>query len=598
MTPNSRDVTGSCLADGSTDGTVGAMPDETLQRLAAEYWDAVLESNPTTATLLGDHRFDDRIEDFSPEVEAAQRRQWESILARATAVDAASLDVEDAVTRGQLVVETGDAVALTDAHMVELTSDQMTGFHVGLVQSVPMMSAPDPTSAGMLLERFRQVPAAMEQLAGRFVEGAAAGRTPAAICVSRSLNTIEGYLASPLDGDPFVTLTGPPHGDDQAAWDGEAAWREELRAIAAGDIRPAYRRLADVMRCELLPVARDDDHPGLSWLADGPELYAALVAHHTSLDVPAEEIHAIGMDEVTRRLPAEYAEVGGRLFGLTDPAAVLDRLRQDQSLRYRSGDEIMADARDAFEAATAAMGGWFGRLPQAPCTIEPVPDFLAPDSPSAYYFPPPGDGSRGGTYFVNTYGPEHKARYETASIAFHEAIPGHHLQLAIAMELAGLPDFRRFSLSNTAYVEGWGLYSERLAEEMGLYRNDLDRMGMLAADSMRACRLVVDTGLHAMGWTRSQAIDFMASNSPISVDEVTVEIDRYIGMPGQALAYKLGQREIFRLREEARSALGDRFDVKGFHDAVLGSGAVGLPVLGEIVGRWAAAAAAAAGDDR
>ena len=562
------------------------MPDDTLRKLAEEYWDAVLESNPTTATLLGDHRFDDKIEDFSPAAEVEYRGKWESILQRATAVGPDSLDVDDAVTRGQLIVETSDAIALTDAHMVELTSDQMTGFHVGLVQSMPMMSAPDPTSATMMLERFRHVPEALEQLSERFLEGAAAGRTPAAICVSRSVNMIEGYLSSPLDDDVIVTLAGPPHSDGQADWDGEAAWRSELRRIADEVVRPAYRRFADRLTGELLPLSRDDDHCGLSWLVDGPGLYAALVAHHTSLDLPPEEIHAMGMEEVTQKLPAEYAEVGGRLFGITDPAAVLVRLREDPSLRYRTADEIMIDARDAFESASAAMAHWFGRLPQAPCTIEAVPDFLAPDSPTAYYFPPPGDGSRGGTYFVNTDKPENKARYETASIAFHEAIPGHHLQLAIAMELIGLPDFRRFSLSNTAYVEGWGLYSERLADEMGLYRDDLDRMGMLAADSMRACRLVVDTGLHALGWNRARAIDFMVANSPMSVEEVEVEIDRYIGMPGQALAYKLGQREIFRLRESARTELGDGFDIKGFHDAVLGSGAVSLPVLGDVVRRW------------
>ncbi|MDQ4070009.1 MAG: DUF885 domain-containing protein, partial [Actinomycetota bacterium] len=339
----------------------------------------------------------------------------------------------------------------------------------------------------------------------------------------------------------------------------------------------------------LLPVARDDEHCGLSWLGDdGAQIYATLVAHHTTLDLAPEEIHRIGMEEVTEKLPAEYAEVGGRLFGVSDPAAVLERLRTDPALRYRSGEEILSDAREAFEAGKAAMGEWFGRLPQSDCVIAEVPAFLAADSPSAYYFPPAGDGSRGGTYYVNTHAPEDKARYETASIAFHEAIPGHHLQLAIATELTDVPRFRRFSLANTAYVEGWGLYSERLAEEMGLYRSDLERIGMLAADSIRACRLVVDTGLHALGWSRQQAIDFMAAHTPVSVDEVTIEVDRYIGMPAQALAYKLGQREIFRLREWAKDRLGQGFDIRGFHDAVLTSGAVRLPTLGGLTGRWVA----------
>lgn len=558
------------------------MPDETLRDLAEEFWDILLEAGPSTATLLGDHRFDDRLEDLSVEAEQALRQRWASCHDRLGALPREGLDAQDLVTAGLLGAELADAMAAIDQRLVELQSDQMTGFHVDLLQAVPVMSAPDVASADMLVERFRQIPRALAQAGERFLAGAAAGRTPAAICVSRSANVVEGYLASSLDGDPFANVGGPE------GWD-----RTELRRVVETEVRPAYRRMAALLKDQLLPVARDDEHCGLSWLGDdGAAIYATLVAHHTTLDLPAEEIHAIGLAEVTEKLPAEYAEVGGRLFGISDPASVLDRLRSDPSLRYASGEEIMADAREAFLAAKVRMGDWFGRLPQSDCAIEEVPAFLAPDSPSAYYFPPAGDGSRGGTYYVNTHAPEGKARYETASIAFHEAIPGHHLQLAIATELTDVPRFRRFSLANTAYVEGWGLYSERLADDMGLYRNDLDRLGMLAADSMRACRLVVDTGLHALGWSRQQAVDFMAANMPVSVEEVTVEVDRYIGMPGQALAYKLGQREILRLRAWARAELGERFDIRAFHDAVLTSGAVSLPILAQLVGAWVESAAA------
>ncbi|HVL06314.1 MAG TPA: DUF885 domain-containing protein [Acidimicrobiales bacterium] len=552
------------------------MPDETLRNLAEEFWETLLEASPSTATLLGDHRYNDRLEDLSAASEQALREKWASLRQRVEAVPRGGLEADDLVTFGLLAAELDDAMASIDQRLIELQSDQMTGFHIELLQAVPVMAAPDEASAGMLVERFRQIPRALEQAAERFVAGAGNGRTPAAVCVSRSVNMIEGYLKSSLDDDGFVNV-GAPEG-----WD-----RTELRRVVEQEVRPAYRRMAEVLNDRLLPVARDDEHCGLSWLGDdGAAVYATLVSHHTTLDLPPEEIHAIGAAEVTEKLPAEYAEVGGRLFGLTDPAAVLDRLRTDPALRYASGGDIMADARAAFQAAKAVMGDWFGRLPQSDCAIEEVPAFLAPDSPSAYYFPPAGDGSRGGTYYVNTHAPGDKARYETASIAFHEAIPGHHLQIAIATELEDVPRFRRFSLANTAYVEGWGLYSERLAEDMGLYRNDMERIGMLAADSIRACRLVVDTGLHAMGWTRRRAIDFMAANTPVSVEEVTVEIDRYIGMPAQALAYKLGQREILRLREWSRGQLGDRFDIRGFHDAVLTSGAVRLPILADLVGAW------------
>jgi uncharacterized protein (DUF885 family) len=220
--------------------------------------------------------------------------------------------------------------------------------------------------------------------------------------------------------------------------------------------------------------------------------------------------------------------------------------------------------------------------------LKPVPEYLAADAPAAYYSPPAPDGSRPGEYFVNLHEPTKRVRAETASIAFHEAIPGHHLQLAIASERTDLPAFRRLSWSHTAFVEGWALYTERLADEMGLYQSDLDRLGMLASDSWRACRLVVDTGLHAMGWTRQQAIDFMNTHAPVSREEIVVEVDRYIGMPGQALAYNVGQREILRLRDEARGALGSAFDTKAFHDTVLGGATISLRVLRDRVGAWSA----------
>jgi uncharacterized protein (DUF885 family) len=369
-------------------------------------------------------------------------------------------------------------------------------------------------------------------------------------------------------------------------WDGTDAWRAELADIVESDIRPALRRYRQVLADELAPAARPDDKAGLCWLDDGAELYATLVRQHTSLDLDPEAIHAIGMEEVTERLPGEYAEVGGRLFGTTDVAEIFDRLRTDPELLYANGEEIMDDARRCLAAAKAEMGKWFGRLPVADCEIQPVPEFLAPSSPAAYYFPPAADGSRPGGYFVNVHQPETKNRFETASVAYHEAIPGHHLQLAISTELDDLPAFRKFSWSHTAYVEGWALYTERLADEMGLYATDLDRLGMLAGDSWRACRLVVDTGLHAMGWSRQQAIDFMVANAPVGLDEIAVEVDRYVAIPGQALAYKVGQREITRLRADAEARLGDRFDIRGFHDAVLSGAAVSLPVLAGIVEEW------------
>jgi uncharacterized protein (DUF885 family) len=472
--------------------------------------------------------------------------------------------------------------------LAELASDQNTGAHADLLQIAPQTQASDADSAHRLVERYRLAGRYLDQAADRFRSGLGNDRTPAAINVERSLNQVDGYLASPLDDDPFVNLPLP----QEAEGFDEGAWRADLREVTDEVIRPAFARYRAVLADELQPVARDHDHPGLCHIDGGDEVYAALDKIHTSLDLTAQELHDIGMEEITERLPAEYAEIGGRAFGTSDVDEIFERLRTDPNLRYGTSDEIMTDAADALERAKAAIPDWFGRLPVADCAITEVPEYLAADSPPAYYFPPAGDGSRPGTYYVNTHNPADKSRTEAESIGYHESIPGHHLQLAIAAELTDLPSFQRFGFGNTAYVEGWALYTERLADEMGLYGGDLDRIGMLTADAWRAGRLVVDTGLHALGWTRQQAIDFFVENTPLDESEVAVEIDRYIGMPGQALAYKAGQRELFRLRAAAKDRLGDRFDIKGFHDAVLAHGAVTLPILGDLVDEWVASVAA------
>jgi len=556
-----------------------------LRAVADRYWEAWLEYRPTDATLHGDHRYDDRIEDVSVDAEAHQRATWLELRAAVDTIDPAALDPAERVTRQLLRAELTQAVEAIDVREIELRYDQNTGIHAELLVIAPQIQAPTPESARALLERYRQIPTLLGQVADRLRAGLVAGRTPARINIERSLNQIDKYLASPLRADPFTAFPGPP------GWDGEGAWRAELAAAARDVIRPAFARYREFVAAELLPAGRPHERAGLRWMADGPALYEHFVRRHSTVfDLTADEIHQIGLAELDR-LTGEYADIGGRLFGTTERAEIFNRLRSDPKLRYASGDEIMDDARRYLATATAAMADWFGRLPVTPCQITPIPAAVAEDMPVAYYFPPADDRSRPGMYFVNTADPGHKNRFETASVAYHEAIPGHHLQLAIATELDRVPAFQRLSHGNTAYVEGWGLYAERLADEMGLYSDDLERIGMLAADSWRSCRLVVDTGLHALGWGRRQAIEFMAANAPVSIGEVEVEVDRYIGMPGQALAYKIGQREILRLREAARARLGERFDIKAFHDVVLGSSSVSLPVLRDLVEGWVASTA-------
>jgi uncharacterized protein (DUF885 family) len=248
---------------------------------------------------------------------------------------------------------------------------------------------------------------------------------------------------------------------------------------------------------------------------------------------------------------------------------------------------VRTAAEQALARAKETIPDWFGRLPNADCVVVDIPDVAAKDATIAYYLQPAADGSRPGSYYINVSEPTTRTMFESEVLAFHESIPGHHLQIAIAQELEGIPDFRRHAWI-TAYGEGWGLYVERLADEMGLYSGDLARLGILSFDSWRACRLVVDTGLHALGWSRQEAIDYLMENSPQAVNNIVNEVDRYIAWPGQALAYMIGRREIVRLREEAESTMGARFDIKGFHDTVLGSGPVPLPVLQDLVAEWIA----------
>jgi uncharacterized protein (DUF885 family) len=550
----------------------GVTANDALRAITDEYWEAKLEASPLFASFLGDHRYDDRADDLSAEAEQRLRGTWAALRERASTLDG-ELDETDRVTRDLLVHELDDNVRGIDLRLAELASDQMEGIHADLLITAAQLRAPEPEHATMALERARQFGRMLAQASERFRQGLAAGRTPARINVERSINQVDGYLSSPLESDPFANLAGP---DD---WDGLEAWRGQLTDIVRDDLRPAFARYRDVLRDELLPVARPDDRAGLQWLDDGAELYQALIEIHTGLPLTPDELHAIGRAEATEDLPAQYVELGGRELGTTELPEIFARLLDDPALRYRDGDEILAHARACLDAAGEAMGDWFGILPQAPCELRPVPDYLAADAPAAYYTPPAPDGSRPGEYHVNLHEPTDRGRAETASIAFHEAIPGHHLQLAIATERTDLPAFRRLSWGHTAFVEGWALYTERLADEMGLYESDVDRLGMLASDSWRACRLVVDTGLHTMGWTRQQAIDFMRANAPVNREEIVVEVDRYIGMPGQALAYKVGQREIRRLRDEARGALGPDFDIKAFHDTVLGAATISLRVL-------------------
>jgi uncharacterized protein (DUF885 family) len=377
-------------------------------------------------------------------------------------------------------------------------------------------------------------------------------------------------LDTPEDDDPFVAAVKLPEGVDA-----DAA-RSELRAAVVRSVRPGFEAFREALR-EILPEARPEERCGLSWLDGGNEAYAASLRYFTTTDKSAQEIHDIGLAQVAK-LADEYRALGPEVVGTDDLSEIFEAMRTDPKLHFEHPDELIEQSKVALARAEAAMADWFEVVPKAPCAVEGTTV-----GAKAFYFAPATDGSRGGTFFVNTEDASSWGRFELEAMAFHEGVPGHHLQLAIASELPdSVPEFRKH-LHNSAYAEGWGLYSERLSDEMGLYSAAIDRMGMFSADSMRACRLVVDTGIHALGWSRQQAIDYMVANSPLTERVCRPEVDRYICRPGQATSYMVGRLEIERIRREAERRQGDRFDVRRFHSAVLDSGSLPLGVLDQVV---------------
>jgi uncharacterized protein (DUF885 family) len=525
--------------------------------LADELLDVLGSWTPLEATFAGIPGHDAELPDPSEAAHARLRARAADILGRARA----SSD-PDRVTLG-VVEQQAEAVLIRlDAKDVEFTlADPLFAIGMSHLAFLPQVVQAEED----FLTRLAALPAFYEALAQRQRNGLRAGRTPVDRAAHNAIAFVDRFLAQKT---PFPQLLTGDRGE----------------RLVTEVVRPALVRYREFLATEVAGHGRPDDRPGLCWLEDGEAHYAALARLHTTTDRMPQELHQLGLD-VLAGLEAEYAEIGGRVFGLTDPAEVRRRLRSDESLRWRDAEEMLETARAAVARATAAAPGWFPRMPSAECVVRAVPEAEAPVAAAAYYMPPAPDGSRPGVYYTNTYEVQTRDRFIAETVAFHEAVPGHHFAESLAQELTDLPQLRRIAMI-TAYGEGWALYTERLADEMGLFSDDLMRLGMVAEDSVRAARLVVDTGLHALRWTRQQCVDFLRSHTVLSEVEVQSETDRYIECPGQALAYMTGRLEILRLRRFAEEELGDSFDIKEFHGVVLGGGQLPMKVLDAVVRAW------------
>jgi uncharacterized protein (DUF885 family) len=553
-----------------------------LAWLSEEFFEVAHRADPFGATQVGAQGFDDLVPDPSRAGSRTDAARLGQIEERLSHIDPGRLDQAGRVNRDVMAFLAGAARSDLEHGLWEANASA-GGYNspqAMVFMSVPTALLDSATAVDGYLQRLRGLGGYFDAVTSRYREAKQDTRIPTEVGTRQAIEQIEGHLGRDVTADLMVTVRLPGDVD-------EAAVRREAADIVDSQIRPALRRLLGCLRDELLPVARPDDRVGIRFVPGGTDGYRAAVRKHTTTGLSPEEIHQTGLD-VIEGLQAEWAELGGQVFGLTDVPAILSRLREDPSLRFTDSAEIVRTVTGALQRAEEARDGWFPAYDIPDCVIEEIDPVEAGNAPLAYYRPPAAGGKRPGAHCVLTTDPRRRYVYEYEALSFHESTPGHHLQIASSQTLP-LPAFRRFLDAEVCgYCEGWGLYCERLADEMGLYTSDLQRLGMLSFDSLRACRLVVDTGMHHYGWSRTQAMDFMWRNTATTQENVRNEIDRYIGWPGQALAYMVGRREIQRLRRLAESELGADFDIRAFHGTVLGNGAVPLGVLEQIVTDWAA----------
>ena len=534
------------------------------RELADRYWEGLLELEPFLGTMIGDERFDDRLPDVSEGGRAARETYHRAALDELTLIDR---DLDDEGLRTTL--DMLEAIAARELASLEHRLDRLWAVsHLwgpgGLVGELASMQRVDsPERLDRYVARLDGSGAYYDAVLEIMRDGVAAGVTAPRIVVERAVAQVERLLATPAEDAPSVM----PAGEDAAA-------RERIAGVTRDALYPALERYLAALR-EYLPAATET--LGLSSLPDGDAIYAAQILSWTTLPLDAQKVHDLGVEDLAK-IQDERRLVAERL-GAPDAEAA-ERLLDERGNRARTRDELVDLAMRQVEKAYEAARDWFGRLPSENCVVKPVEEFREADMPFAFYQPPSADGSRRGVYYVNAGDLKGKPLHHLATTTYHEASPGHHFQLTLEQEMGDRPALKRFGglLAGSAFAEGWGLYSERLADEMGLFEDEGERLGMLDMQGMRAARLVVDSGIHAFGWSRDRAIETLENAGVPHVDAV-IETDRYVTLPGQALSYKIGQFEIEQQRADAAKRLGGGFSLSGFHDRVLALGSLPLSAL-------------------
>jgi uncharacterized protein (DUF885 family) len=564
-------------------------PDAALNALVEEYFDSQLELSPMSATAIGDARFDDRLDEstspgFREKVLGIER----AYLDRARSIDVASLSAAARVTYEIFVSEREQQLAGQPFHEEFMPFTQMGGLPMDLVV-YGSGTGPQPfgsiTEYRRFLTRAREFPRWVDGAIAFMRAGMARGITLPRPAVLKMIPQLRDIATPAPEASVFW---GPVAAMPKsfAAADAQRV-RAEYAAALSKEILPAYARLADFLERDYLPAARTT--VGWSDLPDGPAWYRWRVRGATTMDLPPERIHQVGLDEVAR-IRAGMLAVKQQVGFAGDLDAFFRHLESDPRFYFDDEQQLLGAYRDVKQRIDALLPKLFADFPKADYEIRAVEPFRAASAAGASYQPPSADGKRAGIFYINTFNLKAQPRFGLETLSLHEAAPGHHFQISIQQELTGLPRFRRFN-NYVSYAEGWALYAESIGKELGVFTDPYQWYGRLSDEMLRAMRLVVDTGLHSQGWTRERAIRYMLENSSMAESDVTAEVERYIVWPGQALGYKLGQLRITELRARAQAALGAKFDVREFHSQVLRDGAVPMDVLTAKIERWIAAGA-------
>lgn len=572
-----------CHAQSPRPETPSSLEDrrKSLSSIFQQYWEASLEHDPEFASSIGDKRFNDKISDYSIRAANLWIEREQEFMMKLAAIDPAGLTESESTSREILMREFANDIEGAEFKEWEMPINQMGGIHTAYPRLVASLDFSSVKDYDDWIARLRALPAAFDQVMTNMSIGVEDHRVPPRFLLEKATEQVK-QLASQKPEDSPLALPLKKFPNSVPAAEQERI-RKEMLSVLSKQVLPAYHRFARYLEVSYTPAGRTE--PGISALPDGARYYKYLVRTTTTTDLTPDQIHQIGLDEV-KRDEAEMLAIAQKL-GFQDLKSFRAALKTYPKLRPASREALLQAYRGYLEPMKAKLPELFGRLPKAQFEVVPVPEFIEKTSAPAYYEGGTPDGTRPGRLFIDTYNATERNLYSVESIAYHEGLPGHHLQISISHELTDIPTFRKF-FGVTAFQEGWGLYSERLGKDVGFYQDPYSDYGRLEGDVWRAIRLVVDTGVHSRHWTRQQMVDFFHEHSNIDEPSIQAEVDRYIAWPGQALAYKVGQLKILEVRDKARKALGPKFDIRAFHDQVLDAGSLPLDLLEERIDAWIA----------